>query len=256
MLSLLTLTALSVSLAFLILASYIIQKNSKELIKYVFAGAIVSIIDFVVEFIGTSVNNWNYYESIYFIFGKIPIELIMLFFSAGVIARFIWIFGNKLKSKIESPAFNYNNLLYLFMLIGAVFYVRSMLLMETVYLIIFAIPFALWGILNIRKENIEISLIMAFVVFIADFLIEILILSRGDYAYADGFNVNIPLVYSLMLLGVFGILERFHKLDKFIDSKFVHLLIKKSVFDRRKQIKKLTQKLKSHSRELINFIKF
>jgi len=54
----------------------------------------------------------------------------------------------------------------------------------------------------------------------------------------------IPLLYALLALGFFGMLEKLHKLDNIIDHWFVRLVIKKSFYERRDKIRKIMSKMR------------
>jgi len=258
MLSLFQLTTAAAASALMICAFSIVNEGKKDFVKYLIAGLIVAAMDFVVEYAGTSMGNWTYYESFYHIFGMIPIELVVLFFSGGIIARYFWLGGRRLKLSFENKEITYNHLLYIFILAAFLYQVRYFYLYHQTELLTIAIPVGLWGVLNIHKENLESSLILAMGVFLADFILEVLIISSGDYGYEKGFNIFIPFVYGLLLLGFFGLMEKMNKLDRFIESRFMHILIKKSVYERRKEIKRIKamlQKVKLKSKNLVNYLK-
>lgn len=244
MLSIFNITILSATVALLIFAfTLVIKKDKKGVVKYIISGAIVAILDFIVEFVGTSIGGWTYNESVYHILGLVPVELVILFFSLGVAIRYAWCCQYLLKQELDKMELNFNHVLYMAIVFSLVLMIRHVFLYRQSYLMIFAVPFGIWGVLNIDKENLEVSLIFAIAVFVLDFVIESVILKTGEYVYATGFNMNIPLLYSLLLLGLFGVMEKMHKLDPFIDSRFVHLLFRKSIYERREQIRKIVDKL-------------
>ena len=94
--------------------------QSREILKYALTGFIVALIDFVVEYFGTSTATWTYHQSLYLILGAIPIELPLLFFSGSVVARFLFLNINKIKIP-----FRLNVILYVLMLASALAYARE-----------------------------------------------------------------------------------------------------------------------------------
>ncbi len=93
----------AVVITFVILAMLFRKKDLREIMKYCAIGLLVAFINIVVEYLGTNTGHWIYNESIYFIFNLIPIELIFLFFSAGVILRFMFLNLNKIKIIVFIP---------------------------------------------------------------------------------------------------------------------------------------------------------
>ena len=169
--------------------------------KYVVIGTIVALADIIIEFLGTSTHHWTYKESIYFLLGKIPIELVLLFFSAGIIARFIFIHLNQIKIPIRV-----NAMLYVLILITFLNYVREIYQQTTTTIIPLAILVGLWGIVNISERNREGALLLAILAAFADWISEVVIIGSGSYSYANGFNLSIPIIYGLFTLGLLAII--------------------------------------------------
>jgi len=96
------------------------KKDFREIMKYCAIGLLVAFIDIIVEYLGTSTGHWTYNESVYFIINLIPIELVFLFFSAGVILRFIFLNLNKIKIPVKA-----NAIFYILILIVFLLYVRG-----------------------------------------------------------------------------------------------------------------------------------
>jgi hypothetical protein len=42
---------------------------------------------------------------------------------------------------------------------------------------------------------------------VADYVIEVMIINSGDYAYPAGFRAETPLTYSMVILAIFGFIE-------------------------------------------------
>ncbi|MCD6576373.1 MAG: hypothetical protein J7K73_04405, partial [Nanoarchaeota archaeon] len=216
-----TLSLSAVVLTSIIITILLKERNTKEIMKYVVIGTIVALADIIIEFLGTSTHHWTYKESIYFLLGKIPIELVLLFFSAGIIARFIFIHLNQIKIPIRV-----NAMLYVLILITFLNYVREIYQQTTTTIIPLAILVGLWGIVNISERNREGALLLAILAAFADWISEVVIIGSGSYSYANGFNLSIPIIYGLFTLGLLAIMEKLHKLDKLFDHPLISKLLK------------------------------
>jgi len=197
------------------------KRDVREIMKYCAIGLLVSLIDIVVEYLGTSTGHWTYNESIYFIFNLIPIELIFLFFSAGVILRFIFLNTNKIKIPVRA-----NAIFYVLILITFLIWVREVYQESATSILPLAILIGLWGISNISDKNKEGALILAILAVVADLISEIIVISSGSYSYKNGFSLSIPITYGLFTLGILAIMEKLHKLDEFLDHPFVKQILK------------------------------
>lgn len=211
----------AVVFTFLILVLLFKKKDFREIMKYCAIGLPVAFIDFVVEYLGTNAGHWTYNESIYFIFNLIPIELIFLFFSAGVILRFIFLNMNKIKIPVEA-----NAIFYILILITFLIWVREIYQESVADMMPLAILIGLWGISNISDKNKEGSLILAMLAVVADLVSEIIVIGSGSYSYRNGFSLSIPIIYGLFTLGILAVMERLHKLDEFLDHPFIRKLLK------------------------------
>ena len=89
-----------------------------------------------------------------------------------------------------------------------------------------AIIIGLWGVSNISDKNKESSLILAISATVLDLAAEIIIIGSGSYDYANEFSISIPIIYGLITLGMLAVMERLHKLDKFLDCPFIIKLLK------------------------------
>ncbi len=218
------LTILSVSaivFSMLLLLLLFKNKNFKEIIKYWEIGFIAAFTDFIFEYFGTLNGHWTYNESIYFIFDLIPIELVFLFFSAGVIARLIFLNIKKIKIPIKA-----NGILYILILVALLMYIRELYQEPVSDMMPFAIVVGLWGITNISDRNRESALLLAILAVVADLVFEVIIIGSGSYNYANSFSFHIPLIYGLETLGLLAVMEKLNKLDKFLDHPFVRKILK------------------------------
>jgi hypothetical protein len=212
------------------------KKDFREIGKYCVIGSLVAFIDIIIEYLGTSTGHWTYNESIYFIFNLIPIELIFLFFSGGIMIRFIFLNISKIKIPVKA-----NAIFYILILITFLMYVRELYQDPTASLLPLAIIIGLWGVSNISNENKDASLILAILAVIADLMFEIILISSGSYSYKGGFSFSIPMIYGLFTLGVLAVMEKTHKLDEFLDSVFVKNLLKLFGVYREKYTQKIVE---------------
>lgn len=196
-------------------------KDFREMIKYSIIGSLVAIADFIIEYFGTSVGNWTYNESIYFIIDLVPIELVFLFFSAGVFARFIFINANKIKMPFKA-----NGIFYILILISLAMWIREIYMEPIANMLPLSIIIGLWGISNIKENNKESALLLALIAVITDVILETIIIGSGSYVYKAGFGIEIPITYGLLTLGLLGIMEKLHKLDDFLDRPSVKNILK------------------------------
>jgi hypothetical protein len=211
----------AVVITFAILVMLFRKKDLREIMKYCAIGLLVASIDIVVEYLGTSTGHWVYNESIYFIFNLIPIELISLFFSAGVILRFIFLNMNKIKIPLKT-----NAIFYILILIASLMWVREIYQKPATNMLPLAILIGLWGISNISDKNKEGSLILAMAAVGLDLVSEIIVIGGGSYSYKNGFALSIPITYGLFTLGLLAVMEKLHKLDNFLDQPFIRNLLR------------------------------
>ncbi len=231
----------AIALTFVVLALLFRKKDFREIIKYCVIGFFVAFIDIIIEYLGTSTGNWTYNESIYFIFGLVPIELIFLFFSGGIILRFIFLNLNKIKIPLKA-----NAIFYILILIVSLTYIREIYQESVTNMLPLTIIIGLWGISNISDKNKEGSLILAISAVIIDLISETIIISSGSYSYSNGFSLSTPIMYGLLTLGTLAVMERLHKLDKFLDHRFVKRLLKLFGVYRKKYTKKIQNFSKSN----------
>ncbi len=230
------LTLFAIALTAMAMFSSFRKKDFREISKYCVIGLLVAFVDFIVEYLGTSTGHWIYDESVYFIFNLIPIELVFLFFSGGVIIRFIFLNINKIKIPVKA-----NAIFYVLILITFLMYVRELYQDSTSSLLPFAIMVGLWAVSNMSDENKDASLVLAILASITDLIFEIILISKGSYAYKGGFSFSIPIIYGLLTLGVLAVMEKTHKLDEFLDSVFVKNLLKLFGVYREKYVQKIVE---------------
>jgi len=182
------------------------KKDFGEILKYSIIGFIIAAIDFIVEYAGTSRGAWTYNESVYFVFDLIPIELVILFFTGGVLLRFVFLNANKITIPIKL-----NTILYILILIMAILYaINSYLGIETTVMSL-SVMVGLWGLFNISDKNKKSAILVAIFVAVVDFVTEVIIIGSGSYDYINGFSIDVPVVYGLFTLGMLALIEKFDK---------------------------------------------
>lgn len=226
-------SAFAIAFTFSLLAILISRRDFREFLKYCSAGLLVSGVDFIVEYLGTSAGRWTYNESIYFIFNLIPVELVLLFFSAGVIARFIFIKSNEINIPIKSK-----QILYLLILIFFLNWIRGFYQGIKIRILPLAVLIGLWGISNISNKNKNASLVIALSAGVVDLIIEIIMIGNGVYSYKSGFSLTVPLTYGLLTLGVLAVMGKLHKLDDFLDHPLTRKFLKTFSIYRKKYSQK------------------
>ncbi len=210
------------------------KKDFREIVRYYAIGLLVAFIDFVFEYMGTSTGHWKYNESLYFILGLIPIELVFLFFSAGVILRFISLNMNKIRIPVKA-----NAIFYILILVAFLLWVRQAYMESETSMLPLAIVVGLWGISNISDRNKEAALVLGVVAVLIDFIAEIVIIESGSYDYRVGFSLSIALIYGLYTIGLLAVMERLYKLDRFLDQRVVRKFLRLFGIYRKKALKEL-----------------
>lgn len=224
------LSAFGSFLASLILIGFVVKKDFNEAKKYFSIGLIGAFIDFVFEYLGTSVGHWSYNESVYFIFNLIPIELVFLFFSGSIIAMFLFLNLNKIRNPIKPDV-----ILYALILIAFVFYLREIYQESFADILPLSILIGLWGISNISSKNRTNALLIALVAVVLDLLVELVIIGSGSYSYRNGFYFGIPMSYGLFVLGILGTVEKIQKFDWSSNYPFIRKLLKLFGLSKRKK---------------------
>ena len=201
----------------------VIKKNYSIISDYLLFGSLAAVLDIFVEFAGTYNDFWNYNESYYFLFNLIPIELPFMFFTAAVIGKFIHSNLKKVKYNLQL------NLLFgILSILGLILYIRSNILMGIdESLLIFTIPLGLWGF-NTFKSDLDKSSVITVALFVAilDYVVEVIIISTGNYDYYQGFKLITPLNYFLLTIAFLGLMEKFDKSKSILNNKLIVFITK------------------------------
>ena len=201
----------------------IIKKNYSIISDYLLFGSLAAVLDIFVEFAGTYNDFWNYNESYYFLFNLIPIELPFMFFTAAVIGKFIHSNLKKVKYNLQL------NLLFgILSILGLILYIRSNILMGIdESLLVFTIPLGLWGF-NTFKSDLDKSSVITVALFVAilDYIVEVIIISTGNYDYYQGFKLITPLNYFLLTIAFLGLMEKFDKSKSILNNKLIVFITK------------------------------
>lgn len=215
------LSAISTVSAAVILIFLLTKKEHLESLKFFILGMILVVVDFIIEYRGTSTGLWTYHQSIFFVEGLIPIELLFLFFSTGVLAGFFYTRMNKVNIPVRV-----NTILYFIILITALHHVREVYMTGSSGLLYLSIAIGLWGFYNISEKNKESALVLAFIAAVIDFITEKIVIGGGGYSYQHGFEISVPITYALMTLGLLAVLEKMDKLDVVLEHPFIKKILK------------------------------
>lgn len=186
-----------------IVIAYILKNNPRELKKYLFLGITVASIDFVIEFLGTTRGDWVYNRSALFLLNLIPIELVMIFFSFGIVFPFLFWKLRKVHIPIKT-----NHLLYVLISASFIAYLTEYILGVKPHLLPFAATIGIWAVFNLSDKSIKPALLTAITVFFMDFIIEKILISHGSYTYQNGFDIPISIIYMMLTLGLFALVEK------------------------------------------------
>lgn len=232
---------LGATLVFFIVVNDIKKQQHKNLRDYFIIGSLIAILDIIIEAVGTFNGFWTYNESVYFLFGTVPIELPLMFFMAGVLGK--WIHGISKKIRYNLPL---NIIFFNLTLFGVIMYLRSTVLLgieETIAL--FTVPAALWGMHTIKRDIDKASvLIVALFVGILDYIVEVLIVGTGNYSYLTGFKLSIPLNYFLLTIAFFGLMETLKVLDNILEYPIIRQIIWTAGIKRREYISRIKRRIK------------
>ena len=228
-------------IVFFIVLNDLKKKQYKNLRDYFIIGSLIAILDIIIETVGTFNSFWTYNESIYFLFGTVPIELPLMFFMAGVLGK--WIHGISKRIKYNLPL---NITFFSITLLGVIMYLRSTVLLgveETIA--IFTVPAALWGMNTIKRDIDKASvLIVALFVAILDYVVETIIVGTGNYSYITGFKLTIPLNYFLLTIAFFGLMEKLKVLDNILEYPIIREIIWTAGIKRREYMSRIKRRIK------------
>lgn len=167
------------------------RKNSLMLSLIGFA------VGFFIEYWGTTGGRWEYGETDIVMVANIPVEVIVGYgtgmFLLGLLIYYLFRFYDE-NDRVS--------VLKLFPFIGFVLFVVA-LLHSAVPLVVGMGFLAFWGLEISQKRSIP--LLVGFVTFIADIVVE-----GGLYTFADYYEWDIGIAFSFMLIGIFiaGLLTR------------------------------------------------
>ena len=165
----------------------------------------MGVVDLVVELMGTYTGAWTYHHSALFLFKTVPIELPILFTSSG-----IWLgTAHLLIRRFSDVVPTLDQVCWSITISSLALYLYGLGLDHPFRMIIFTLPFGLWGFAKLSNNQQRASaLLLATATAITDWLIETWAVRKGSYHYAEGFTIETPLTYALLTLGFLGILER------------------------------------------------
>ena len=181
--------------------------KKKERYKLWIAGLSILMLDIVLETYGTLSGNWTYNESIFFL-GTLPIELLIIFFSAGFIGTaLIIILAKQHNGKIDWRVSN------IFLVLGAIglFFV----ILQKVPIFLPLIFFGFFGIFVSKKPTFVVSI--GLIALVVDLIFEIIFTTTGTYQYLTGLDWTTPFSYFFGACAIAGVLTREKKYKSKID---------------------------------------
>ena len=179
-------------------------KNRIALLKEsLLSGILLVVADLFVELLGTAMGKWEYVDSVLFLEGRVPVELVPIFFSLGMLMTFAyeWLGESEWNISLDLS-------LNIIILLGVSIYVFRTFNDQPVTLAMISVPLGMWGLMQIDEKRMRaLSITFAAFVGVADYVIEVMIINSGDYGYPAGFRAETPLTYSMVILAIFGVIE-------------------------------------------------
>lgn len=167
------------------------------------SGLLLAAADLFVELLGTAIGKWEYVDSVFFLEGRVPVELVPIFFSLGMVMAFVY---NWISESEWSVSLNLS--LNIVILLGISIYAFRTFNNQPVTLVLISVPLGMWGLMQIDEQHTRsMSIMFAAFVGVADYVIEVMIINSGDYGYPAGFRAETPLTYSMVILAIFGFIE-------------------------------------------------
>ena len=187
-----------------VLSLWAFLKGRVELLKEsLLCGILLAIADLVVELLGTSIGKWEYVESVLFLGDRVPLELVPIFFSLGMLISFVYQCLNESVLDI-SLSLSLNTII----LLGMSVYIFRSFNDQPVALVMISVPLGFWGLMQIEERRMKaLSIMFASFVGVADYVIEVMIINSGGYGYSAGFRAETPLTYSMVIIAIFGVIE-------------------------------------------------
>ncbi|MFW9991121.1 MAG: hypothetical protein ACFFD4_03595 [Candidatus Odinarchaeota archaeon] len=214
MLEAITFVAIIVLLLAVIVSFVSLKRSSNpndkilRIFLFLFFGSVAASLDFIVEFKGTSFDQWSYSKSVLLIGGLIPVELPVMFFSFGIIMAVVAItplrFDEAQLTRVSiQPSVDYFRLAVLALLfaIGASGY----FLLGNVTALIFAVPAGLFGYDITLENDRRRAIYFGLVAMISDIIFENFVIGLAGYDYSGGFTLDVPLEYFLLAVAGFGL---------------------------------------------------
>lgn len=191
-----------ITIALLSLWAYL-QGHIALLRESLLSGFLLAVADLFVEFLGTTMGKWEYVDSVLFLGERVPVELVPIFFSLGMLITFVYELLNQSEWDI-SLSFSLN----IIILLGVSVYFFRTLNDQPVALVMISVPLGIWGLMQIDERRMRaLSIMFAGFVGVADYVVEVMIINSGGYGYSSGFRVETPLTYSMVIIAIFGVIE-------------------------------------------------
>ena len=167
------------------------------------SGILLAVADLFVEFLGTTMGKWEYVDSVLFLEDRVPVELLPIFFSLGMLITFVYEWLNESEWEV-SLSLSLN----IIILLGVSVYVFRTFNDQPVALVMISVPIGIWGLMQIDERRMKaLSIMFAGFVGLADYVVEEMIMKSGGYGYSAGFRAETPLTYSMVIMAIFGVIE-------------------------------------------------
>ena len=133
----------------------------------------LAVADLFVEFLGTTMGKWEYVDSVLFLGERVPVELVPIFFSLGMLITFVYELLNQSEWDI-SLSFSLN----IIILLGVSVYFFRTLNDQPVALVMISVPLGIWGLMQIDERRMRaLSIMFAGFVGVADYVVEVMIIN-------------------------------------------------------------------------------
>ena len=133
----------------------------------------LALADLFVEFLGTTIAKWEYVDSVLFLGERVPVELVPIFFSLGMLITFVYELLNQSEWDI-SLSFSLN----IIILLGVSVYFFRTLNDQPVALVMISVPLGIWGLMQIDERRMRaLSIMFAGFVGVADYVVEVMIIN-------------------------------------------------------------------------------
>ncbi|MHA1169905.1 MAG: hypothetical protein ACTSP4_10060 [Candidatus Hodarchaeales archaeon] len=195
-------------LAFSLKRSSSTEDKMMRVLCFLTYGTVAAVLDFAIEFKGTSASQWSYDRSLLLLGGLVPIELPVMFFSFGIIMAVAAITPLKVKKTAETANFHLMELDYYRLAIYVVLFIigaSGYFLDGRITALVFAVPAGLFGLEVVPEIDRRRAIYFSIFAMVSDIVFELFVINLAGYNYAGGFSLDVPFEYFLLALSGFGL---------------------------------------------------